>query len=272
MWKPGSQKPGGSSSKKKKNKGGKSPSSSSIGGLQIPEASPLQHATTINGQSPSQNETSATTPESQSRKKLSGSTMNMRFMQRHSQQHNHSSRSPPSRSKSRERSQSPKSHPSNSPHSLQQQQQQQQFSAGAEIAVPTPTNNTNNHDQQRIIMADDDENDDDGASDVDMKDASSSSSRYGVATSADMYGYSHVAVIGRRSFGGCNPTMAEAWQLSQQAERDDAQQQSVSDKELVKRYLQSRKSADRQKAVGPRHDGSQYSKGKNKKRQKTSLS
>ena len=118
-------------------------------------------------------------------------------------------------------------------------------------------------------MADDDENDDDGASDVDMKDASSSSSRYGVATSADMYGYSHVAVIGRRSFGGCNPTMAEAWQLSQQAERDDAQQQSVSDKELVKRYLQSRKSADRQKAVGPRHE--QY-KGKNKKRQKTSLS
>ena len=118
-------------------------------------------------------------------------------------------------------------------------------------------------------MADDDENDDDGASDVDMKDASSSSSRYGVATSADMYGYSHVAVIGRRSFGGCNPTMAEAWQLSQQAEGGYAQQQSVSDKELVKRYLQSRKSADRQKAVGPRHE--QY-KGKNKKRQKTSLS
>ena len=266
MWKPGSQKPGGSSSKKKKNKGGKSPSSSSIGGLQIPEASPLQHTTTSsNGQSPSQNET--TTPDS--RKKLSGSTMNMRFMQRHSQQQNHSSRSPPSRSR-QERSQSPKSHPSNPPHSLQQQQLNSP--AGADIAVPTPTNSSNDHDHERIIMADDDENDDDGASDVDMKDASSSSSRYGVATSADMYGYSHVAVIGRRSFGGCNPTMAEAWQLSQQAERDDAQQQSVSDKELVKRYLQSRKSADRQKAVGPRHDGSQYSKGKNKKRQKTSLS
>jgi len=120
-----------------------------------------------------------------------------------------------------------------------------------------------------------DENDDD-TSDSDSDDdddvvMTEASSRFSAATASDMYGHGQVSLIGRRSFGGFNPTIAEAWQFSQQtadqaAMSSNNKKSKLSDKELVQRYQDMRKKANRQQEKSPR----QSSPGR--KKQRTSLS
>mmetsp|Transcript_5253 Transcript_5253/g.11599 ORF Transcript_5253/g.11599 Transcript_5253/m.11599 type:complete len:128 (-) Transcript_5253:158-541(-) len=101
----------------------------------------------------------------------------------------------------------------------------------------------------------DDETDDDN--DVAMTEAasysSSSNERFEVASPADIYGYGGIAMIGRRSFGGFNTNIAEAWSLSQEtAEQMSKTAKSskrnplLSDKELIRRVNRQKEKHPRQ--------------------------
>lgn len=66
---------------------------------------------------------------------------------------------------------------------------------------------------------------------------SSASQPYAPATSIDMYGM-QASLIGRRSFGGFNAAMEEAWKDSKASfeNRLEKPKQKISDEELIKRY------------------------------------
>jgi hypothetical protein len=135
------------------------------------------------------------TPPSSS-KKLSGATMNMRFMQRMAEQ--------------------------------KQQEAKRRRSTGDNMAVdqavspkrPQHTNDGGGDDVDDDMS--DDEDDDDET--------------FQIAGSADMYG-PQANVLGRRSFGGFNRPMEEAWKSFHQSQSSfDNKKPKVSDDELLKRY------------------------------------
>jgi hypothetical protein len=139
--------------------------------------------------------TSEKTPPS-SKSSLSGATMNMRFMQRKSEQ---------------------------------KQQEQRRRSTGESRAVDEAV--SPNRPQHNDGDGDDDDDDDD------MSDDDEETTEFQVAGSADLYG-PQANVLGRRSFGGFNRPMEDAWKASHH-QSDSLGRNSkakVSDDELLKRY------------------------------------
>jgi hypothetical protein len=156
------------------------------------------------------------TPLSSS-KKLSGTTMNMRFMQRKAEE--------------------------------KKQQEIRRRSAGDSMAVdravsPKRPQHTNDD-------GEDDDDDDDDMSDDEEDDEAA----FQVAGAEDMYG-PQAHVLGRRSFGGFNKPMEEAMKSSHQSESgvDGNKKPKVSDDELLKRYevyvKNGRRPADAARPVG----------------------
>ena len=87
---------------------------------------------------------------------------------------------------------------------------------------------------------------------------------YQRATTSDMYG---PQMIGRRSFGGFNPPMEEAWKTSKAAMEGDEsafnkKKQSISDEELIRRYQEIAK----QRSAGNRPQNTVNVNGKRKGR------
>lgn len=77
------------------------------------------------------------------------------------------------------------------------------------------------------------------------------------ATPADMYGMQS-SLIGRRSFGGFNPSMEEAWKDAKATLEDVRQEkptQKISDEELIQRYQEiSKQRSESSRPVGNLHD------------------
>lgn len=86
---------------------------------------------------------------------------------------------------------------------------------------------------------------------------STSNSKYQVATPVDMYGM-QAALIGRRSFGGFNSAMEEAWKESKASLEDHSdrpRKAKVSDEELIQRYQDIvKKRSDSSRPVGNLRD------------------
>lgn len=181
MWKPGTAKP-------------KSPS-------------PKTPTRTTKKQEPSNGvmKLSGNTPmsaEASAKKRLSGATMNMRFMKRkkETQQHEESRRNS-----------------SGAAHSP------------AAAAAPSPKAATPS------ARGEEEENDP-----MDVEEDDEFRELFSRATPADMYGM-QASLIGRRSFGGFNPSIEEAWKDSKDRFENDrlennSSNQKVSDEELLQRY------------------------------------
>lgn len=102
-------------------------------------------------------------------------------------------------------------------------------------------------------------NDDDGDDMVmDETAMATSSEAYQVATSIDMYGI-QAAIIGRRSFGGFNPAMEEAWKESKASldldsstpNKRSTKKPQESDEELIRRYQEmAKKRSESSRVVG----------------------
>jgi hypothetical protein len=143
------------------------------------------------------------TPPSSS-KKLSGTTMNMRFMQRKAEE-------------------------------KKQQESKRRRSAGDSMAVdhavsPKRAQHTNDDGE--------DDDDDDDMSDDEEDDDDTGTSAFQIAGAEDMYG-PQAHVLGRRSFGGFNRPMEEASKAFHGSESPldgNNKKPKVSDDELLKRY------------------------------------
>lgn len=141
------------------------------------------------------------TPLSSS-KKLSGTTMNMRFMQRMAEQ--------------------------------KEQEAKRRRSAGGSMAVDQAVSPKQKRPQH---TKDDGDDSDDDMSD-DEEDNEMGTEAFQVAGSADMYG-PQAHVLGRRSFGGFNRPMEDAmksFHTSQSSLDPNSKKPKVSDDELLKRY------------------------------------
>jgi hypothetical protein len=143
------------------------------------------------------------TPPSSS-KKLSGTTMNMRFMQRKAEE------------------------------KKQQEESKRRRSAGSmavdQVVSPKRPQHTNDDGE--------DDDDDDDMSDDDEDDDETGTPAFQVAGTEDMYG-PQAHVLGRRSFGGFNRPMEEAsksFHGSEDPLDGNNKKPKVSDDELLKRY------------------------------------
>ena len=173
---------------------------------------------------PTPNTPSSATP----RKRLSGGTMNMRFMKRHKPEANSSSKESSDRT-------APDSHTKRSP-------------AHARI-------------QNNDAMDIDNEND------MNIDNDFSDGSKYAQASSVDMYGI-EAQLIGRRSFRGFNAPIERIWKDSKgQLENkglNDRPGKKVSDEELLQRYKDVAR--ERGNKGGSRGIGNFDKKNKNKNR------
>ena len=214
MWKPGSKNPANGRKKTKKNKspqksiGGAGTSSQHEG---IEDHSPHVKDRPVDPATHNSADTSTTRRTSSSPNKLfvknlSGSTLNMRFMQRHEK-----SRSDRT---SRIRTDSKRGAEAQSTQSLLSEN-----GTGHVSKKSHPIHNSSSKQSDSTVL-NSTLGDMDDESDEDMDDATGTI-RLDVATPADMYGSTQVATIGRRSFGGHNPQIAEAWHSSQRSERED---------------------------------------------------
>jgi hypothetical protein len=192
MWKPGSAKPAAQEVKSPFNK---TPNSKQRN-ARTPKSEPARHAKanndsllTLSSSSHQQKQ-----PSSTGKTKLTGATMNMRFMKRKDEnQHYANNRKSPKEETLATR----------------------ETSAAMEV--------------------DDNNNDDDSSS-------SYNEQEFAQATPSEMYGVQS-DLMGRRSFGGFNPAMEDAWaesrgMIENQRQETLSEKQRVSDEELVKRYQQ----------------------------------
>lgn len=232
MWKPGTAKPNGSltpssSSGKKKKK--PSRPKLDLGGIDDD----------IRGESI----TKTTTPSSSTpRKRLSGGTMNMRFMKRRTDTISDNNNNNNNEDEKR------KNNNSNSSKTTSSHQRMEK-------------------DDAMDIDKDDDDDNGGGANDASTeKDNVDGSSYYAQATSVDMYGI-EASLIGRRSFRGFNTAMERIYKdskacLEKRGDNTDRPTQKVSDEELLLRYQENRGKS----TGGGRGVGSFDKKNKNKKR------
>ena len=208
MWKPGTTKPSNGRSTTR----AQTPPSSRTEGLSLPSR---DVASDSKVQSSSNSESV--------KKRLSGATLNMRFMKRkketQQQQQRHSQHQQQEGRQGNKTTSPQHDHPkSSSPHQQQQRQQQRL----------TPSN----------------------AMDVDYDNVNDSLKEIStqIATPLDMYGMEG-NMIGRRSFGGFNPAMEEAWNDNKAMIENGSsgrrqRQQHISDEELLKRYQEVVKNRD----------------------------
>jgi hypothetical protein len=197
-------------------------------GERKPKITPRQHNNN-KGSSPSP--PSAKTPQSSSssttdskKKKLSGSTMNMRFMKRKLETNQY-------------QEQQRKQQKSISGQSPAAAQQSTPTSQTADVVIP---GQNHTHDGRSI---------DD--TDVPM-DIVQDQSGFLKATPTDMYGML-ANLLGRRSFGGFNPAVEEAWKSSKNFIDDtnpEKKQSHISDEELVRRYQELSKNRQQDRPVG----------------------
>jgi hypothetical protein len=167
-----------------------------------------------------------TTP--QSSKKLSGTTMNMRFMQRKAEEKKQEAkrRRSAGESTARDQSVSPKR--------------------------PQHTKDDGDEEDSDDDMSDDEEDDDEAT--------------FQVAGSVDMYG-PQAHVLGRRSFGGFNLPMEQAmksFHISQSSLDPNSKKPKVSDDELLKRYEDYVKNGRRREDAKQRPIGNLQNKQKRK--------
>mmetsp|Transcript_20642 Transcript_20642/g.44943 ORF Transcript_20642/g.44943 Transcript_20642/m.44943 type:complete len:282 (+) Transcript_20642:59-904(+) len=220
MWKPGTAKPNGStpSSSTKRNKK-KQGSRSKLDPLSINDGDGVMTTQTL-----------SKTPSSGSKtplKRLSGGTMNMRFMKRRKDEI--------SSNKSNNEEENMQSHSKkSSPHSR--------------IQTNDAMDTGDGHDDSSTEM-----------DDVD-------GSNYAQANSVDMYGI-EASLIGRRSFRGFNEPIERIWKDSKACIENgevSSRKGKVSDEELLLRYHDI--SSQRRNSSGERGIGSLDKKSKNKKR------
>jgi hypothetical protein len=185
MWKPGTAKPESQSPK--------TPTIATTPTTKKQE--PSNGTLPLSGNTPKSAEASA-------KKRLSGATMNMRFMKRKKETQEH------------ENSRRNSSGAAHSP------------AAGAAPKVATPG------------AREEEEND---PMDVEVEEEDDESCEpFSRATPDDMYGM-QASLIGRRSFGGFNPSIEEAWKdakdrLESDRLENNSSNQKVSDEELLQRY------------------------------------
>lgn len=219
MWEPGTAPPG--SGKKTPNK-----QQSKKTNKATLASSPLEGTGQILA-SPADESSSkkSTTP-----KRLSGATMNMRFMKRKEE----------TRQQEKER------------------ERRRRSADGSDSAIPVANNNNNNSTSAiapapaaspltqpgtpavpSTTTSNRSQNNIDDAMEVDEPN-SYTLANYQVATPVDMYGM-QASLIGRRSFGGFNAAMEDAWKeskasLEDRSDEDRRRKTKVSDEELIQRY------------------------------------
>ena len=208
MWKPGSSKP--------------------MKGLDSSALTPNKSLSTTT-------EGGGTTPSSSSsadKKRLSGSTMNMRFMKRRKD-----------------------ATISNIFKTKENKDKRKSDAAAAADASDNQDSNNNNdssvfqqlqHEEEKVVDMDVDDNNDNNDDDHDSTSSSLDDENfYGQATSVDMFGM-EAAIIGRRSFRGFNPAVERIWKdskacLSENSSSSDigSNNHKLSDEELLLRYKDS---------------------------------
>jgi len=207
MWKPGTAKPTGStppsSSKKNKKKKGSAKTKTKLDPLSLNDDGAM-----IKDSESSKAFSSAATP----RKRLTGSTMNMRFMKRRKDEisngsnNNNSNNNATGNDEGEPRSHSKKKKASSSSHSRMQ------------VDDDAMDTSDDNHSVEQ--------------------EAAEEESNYGQANSVEMYGI-EAALIGRRSFRGFNEPIERIWKDSKACiENREAskRKEKVSDEELLQRY------------------------------------
>lgn len=144
-------------------------------------------------------EESSPKPSSVSKKKLSGATMNMRFMKRKEETSNYDRKRKAAISSSKSAS-----------------------------VVPIQDDHMERENNQ-----------------------TGNEETYAQATMIDMYGM-NASLIGRRSFGGFNPSMEEAWKNSKASaeNRDIDPKKKISDEELLLRYKEIGRQRSQSRPIG----------------------
>jgi hypothetical protein len=158
---------------------------------------------------------SSSSSSSTPRKRLSGATLNMKFMKRKKELNQHQS---PNQQQQQDTSQQDDDH--NNQRSRRPQQQQQESTVDMDIDQDNPTMAPSTRGRQGVCTQQNGEE------------------RYGRATSADMYGIEG-SIIGRRSFRGFNPAMERSWKdckASLENRQHDVPREKISDEELLRRY------------------------------------
>lgn len=153
-------------------------------------------------------------PKESTPKKLSGATMNMRFMKRKQERQ-------------------------------EQEQQRKRLSTDGNTSAPSINTPDPYRPSAPLLQPVDHTSRDDGADavemdlDLDMPTSSRNELPYQVATPIDMYD-TQASLIGRRSFGGFNVAMEEAWKQSQETLKERSSRtnnsKKVTDEELIERY------------------------------------
>jgi hypothetical protein len=235
MWEPGTAPPGGSGKKSSNKKQSKKNTASSS-----------SHQLEVTGNILASPKESKSTP-----KRLSGATMNMRFMKRKEE----------TRQQERERerkrlsmdggSRSAPVASTSSPSAMASPPANAAAASASPLSQPsTPAVPSTNNDTSQQHPED--------AMEVDeVVTSSTGNSKFQVATPVDMYGM-QASLIGRRSFGGFNAAMEDAWKESKgslEDRSDQAKKVKVSDEELIQRYQDIvKKRSDSSRAVGNLRD------------------
>mmetsp|Transcript_20843 Transcript_20843/g.36641 ORF Transcript_20843/g.36641 Transcript_20843/m.36641 type:complete len:225 (-) Transcript_20843:503-1177(-) len=200
MWKPGSRKP-----------------------ERGPMAAEAAEATATNRKNlPSFKDDDNDKEKTSPRKRLSGATLNMKFMKRKKEISSH------------EQQQQLQQRPKNPP-AVQKTEQEC-------LATTSSTKNGNNDQYMHFDDIDNDDNNDETTMTSGDGDRGGCEYEY-TTTSVEMYGM-EAALIGRRSFRGFNPTMERTWADSKKASLETGEHldgrptQKLSDEELLRRYQQ----------------------------------
>ncbi|KAL7575737.1 hypothetical protein ACA910_003070 [Epithemia clementina (nom. ined.)] len=249
MWKPGTKKPNGRNHAGNK----KSPQRSKACGVSAPYHQHHPHPNNNNNTEEIKKKIATTThssnatnqddePTTQSPsvtpkavKHLSGATLNMRFMQRHDQ--GRVSRSPRGSSTTPSQSTLPPTE-ATTPSATRRPSARGNGHAILPSSFSSSKQSLNSN-GGIVDNGDSQNNEDDVDMDAEQQASTCSVLCYEVASPADMYGSDQVATIGRRSFGGFNPQIAEAWSCSQPRD-DDNDDRNIS---LIQTDRQRRKFA-----------------------------
>lgn len=180
---------------------------------------------------------SGKTPHSSAKKKLSGLTMNMRFMKRKNED------------------------------DAQRRRRQSSTSCAMDIDGPDDERSPARHRAQHEMDSSGEESNDDD--DDDDNDDKESGLPYSVATPSDMYGANF---LGRRSFGGFNRPMEAAWNLSRRELQGKRAKSDASDQELLNRYKDYIDMGKRRSQSQIDHPQQPSNNSRQKRRRKTSLS
>ena len=220
MWKPGTTKPSNGSTRAQT-----PPATRPVGGSSLLSSSPPSRSVASDSKAPAPNSDS-------SKKRLSGATLNMRFMKRKKETQQHQI----------------------------QQRGGMQRQEGSISSQDNYSKNSSPHDRQGMQQSTTSamEIDDEGKMHRNGSDSTVPGNPYLIATPIDMYGVEG-NMIGRRSYGGFNPAMEEAWKDSKAMIdngghiRSTANQKHISDEELLQRYrevVQNRDDDGKKRPIG----------------------